>query len=826
MENAVWDWDSSGEYIKVRNGSVFVHWQEAKGIIEQLAPMGLPIFDVLIAVTAAVTAYQNESLIIDMKRQLLPNLSEAELQNRLHIFNCIHELDREYRSGANRLVLIATITEKVNRKIIEANSIKIARELHENPTHYRNVRGPKASQRRAKVLSSLEAFSHHFDSAETLLEAMLGFDRTRIQTDALLPELETTEKEYDSVLDALLDNRKTKKMAALIPYIDSGIKIPLHSKRNDNRPEGGVSDLSNKGHFDQLIVSEFAYDDDYFLSRIVNNEALFYQKEPAQKENDNELCVIIDCSIYMWGMSKLLATAITSSLAIKENQTKVVAYCVGEQSEQHDYASVRGIIEANQFVSSSISPANGLQQLIYHGFEHSNVLYITTEKSWKRPEMHAFRGTNSNWYDHILFVNEAAEIQLKKSKGKQLASIKLDPEYIWELREKNAVKPEITVSREYPILFPISNNQIRFTLSFENDVFFVNKSKGLLRFTPNRENIKNTKGAQYLTTVAPNMSSDGDIGYNAKGELEVLLVNYREHKVWVYNVNTQKKYSFPFPHLQEKRRKWWYHENQQFVFVTSEHAYILDSKYRGEFSKNASTPALVEAAKSRARSIRMTFPFHESYLLHAKQAFVTDANELVINSHKLEILDSKFQFINQPSGSSIIKALRERKKEGFQLQFPSGETIFVTHHGVLEFTFAPGKAPLGFELHLDKIGSSKTATIKAISEHLPGLKASKDLVDKGNGLIGVFTDETDAQVYLDWMNSMNNTVSMKKVQLDEKFYLTSSPNLNLAAASNRYFAGNALYRPKPTENQQVQIEIVRFFDLYIKTFIARIRYGV
>ena len=90
-----------------------------------------------------------------------------------------------------------------------------------------------------------------------------------------------TQKDY---IDELIDNPKTFHSGSLVRRIWSGLNIPFQSVLPSKQPLGGISDLTNKGDFDKLLISEFANDDLVFLSRIANNEALYIQREiPPQK---------------------------------------------------------------------------------------------------------------------------------------------------------------------------------------------------------------------------------------------------------------------------------------------------------------------------------------------------------------------------------------------------------------------------------------------------------------------------------------------------------------------------------------------------------------
>ena len=43
--------------------------------------------------------------------------------------------------------------------------------------------------------------------------------------------------------------------------------------------------MTNKGDFHRMLLSEFANEDDVFINRVANNEALYIQREIPPEEN-------------------------------------------------------------------------------------------------------------------------------------------------------------------------------------------------------------------------------------------------------------------------------------------------------------------------------------------------------------------------------------------------------------------------------------------------------------------------------------------------------------------------------------------------------------
>jgi hypothetical protein len=63
-------------------------------------------------------------------------------------------------------------------------------------------------------------------------------------------------------------------------------RAPLHPlHHNMLQPIVRNFDLTNKGDFDKLLLSEFAQDDDVFMSRMPNNEALIFNEVPPRSRS-------------------------------------------------------------------------------------------------------------------------------------------------------------------------------------------------------------------------------------------------------------------------------------------------------------------------------------------------------------------------------------------------------------------------------------------------------------------------------------------------------------------------------------------------------------
>lgn len=828
FENTFWEWDLDDEYLHLKDGVTFAHWEDVKEYLINLVPMGLPLFDVFAGIMAATMSDELSSVGLSIQSCLAPNEPKDQLSDRFRIFETMGQVEEKYKRGSNRFLFVATVLEKVNVKLIDSVSTKIAAELKDSEMHFFGARGKTAEKHLKKVVNCFSALNSYFPDSESIVEAMMGFNMRDLNLDDVIPRTEESTQDVKyAFLEQLQNEIRTEKIAALIPYMISGMNFPIHSKQSDDRPDGGVSDLSNKGHFDQLIVSEFAYDDDYFMSRIVNNEALFYQHEKAKNDNDDDVCVLIDSSLYMWGLPKLLATAVGCTIGMKQEDSAVDCFVVGTELLQCDFNSIEGVLKGIGFTDASISPAEGINLFVEAGKTYSNTLLITTEQSWKRPEMMRIREESKHIFDFVVFTNENAEIKVLKSKGKQVANFKLDLETIWALKKNNVPRKPARAPSVYPILFPISTNRIKYFFQYNEDIFFIDKSKGVFHVEQNESKNEYSKGARLLMRIGFGLDVLGDIGLNADGEFELLMFCKSRKEVVIYNLAQASEKNFEFGQWTKGMRDLFYYQNDTFYFMSREGQWVFDENFTSQSKILPLDIDLYKAATGRAATIRTDLVSFQKYFIKAKTVYVSDQGELVIRGRRLETSDEMVTITNPPVGSLLHRPIMTRLGEQQTFTFASGESIITNPSGMIEFQYNERNRPLGYELRLTQIGGNKLATVKTLRTATgKGLKLCKEIIDKGSGAIMISHDETKLNKTAFDLRELGNKVSVTSLQLGMRFYMTSVVDLATSLASSTFFAGNTSFKDEEMSAAQRDITPMEFYDLYLRAFIQNINNGI
>lgn len=167
-----------------------------------------------------------------------------------------------------------------------------------------------------------------------------------------------------SLIGDLLNDEELGDLARLARDLQALLTFPRQPSQPEDLPLGGVSDITNRGQLDRLLLSELAHDDLTLSTRIAVNEALYLHREspPATKS----LCrrVLLDTGVCLWGIPRLFVAAVGLSLA-EANQDDLSAefhWFDGERLEAVDLGSRAGLEDHLSRLSTSLHPGRSLSE--------------------------------------------------------------------------------------------------------------------------------------------------------------------------------------------------------------------------------------------------------------------------------------------------------------------------------------------------------------------------------------------------------------------------------------------------------------------------------
>jgi hypothetical protein len=164
------------------------------------------------------------------------------------------------------------------------------------------------------------------------------------------------------LLQILAEDDETALLALLTQRLIAALHLPMHTKGYSQTSIGGVSDITNKGNFDRLLLSELAHDNETLMVRLANNEALYLRREELPDNEPGQRFILVDKSIKLWGTPHLLemAAALACTIDNKQHAEILPLALLGDRYEPMDLSSKAEIIASMQGLSPALHSAKAL----------------------------------------------------------------------------------------------------------------------------------------------------------------------------------------------------------------------------------------------------------------------------------------------------------------------------------------------------------------------------------------------------------------------------------------------------------------------------------
>ena len=395
----------------------------------------------------------------------------------------VNELPENLRRGPSRVHLFQEIFKKERNRWVE-NPDEVVDEFLsgrlDQKIFSRSLSVELSAENFRRDLMCLTSASRRFINLEAL-ELVLKTGLKKVPTPIDLEEKEEEDNEEKSLLDQLKEDANTEGIARLCQRIIAGLNIPMHSQGVNDQSFGGVSDITNRGDIDKLLLSELAYDDTTLMVRLANNEAMYLRREELPSNLHKDRIILMDSTIKMWGVPRVFATSVGLACSIQDkNVASINSFLLsGEQSHQVDLATKEGVIKGLGELYPELHCADALHLFIEENKigEETELILITDEVSLQNEDfkktLNEVRGTLT----YLITINRTGHLHFYEYNlsGRRLISKTLyDLEELLFKTEKKVTTtkskidqsvakdlPEIYRHRPFPIFFPTPS--IRFT---------------------------------------------------------------------------------------------------------------------------------------------------------------------------------------------------------------------------------------------------------------------------------------------------------------------------------------------------------------------------
>jgi len=558
-----WRWAEHGRVIEFSNGRTVCYREDLAYLLGELSSDGQVSLGSVLLLLCAVK--DNWESLFEVQRQL----SLLSLSNRLAgeqyatagrlareayaFLKIVNALPFEQRSGLRRSALIRLLVkgDVAPAAVGQTGSLKdlLARlnsgELDE--LIFGAARPLDFDTLEADLLPLSKALQAFPDTETLLLKLNTGLSALPAPAPLALPE-----EAGAALLGELEEDIKTQLLGRLTRQILAAIRIPMHLAGTGDYSLGGVADISNRGNFDQLLLSELAQDDLLLSARLANNEALYLQRELPPDRTAEELGIFMDATLKMWGMPRVLALA--TALAFREgkqaNQHLQVWALGGQEPTLLDLERKTGVVAALEQLDPALDCAEVLRQAVKeHTLRKGKYVLITGADFLQDPAMQAVFHRIREQLNFLVTVQRNGHLQLfQLNRGRQKllneATVDLsDRLFRTTARRKQqervtaAGMPAIFRETVFPLYYPTSKVKVERTNTF------VTSTKEILIVTQDRRLLYWSDKAHGATELVESLP----VGAFCFGELNsavyMLVSSAKPAGLHLYSIDLKKEQS-------------------------------------------------------------------------------------------------------------------------------------------------------------------------------------------------------------------------------------------------------------------------------------------
>lgn len=720
-EDYFWEWETTedGLYLTIPKAKTIAHQATVFELLNALSEESIPPFgSLLLALLATNTDAEDgfHSVLYYVKKKevligekYVPNVSSA-----MEFLTKIQQL-REYKKGSKRLLLFKTIFSDCHKRISSEKAKMILEDysissfsLEKKAFHQTTF---------ANDFKVFELLNRKFPTAKSIVDAMAGLPLDAVEeqfSEVALDQGDVTDSPKDFI-SQLIQEDKTFHVGSLIKRIWSGLHIPLHHTMPSSQPLGGISDLTNKGDFDKLLLSEFAQDDDVFMSRIANSEALYIQREVPPEADQLERIMLIDSTLKNWGNAKVLNFAAALAIA-KHPKTDINCkiFVLGTTFSEVLYSSVDEVVDGLDVLNPSLDCSLGLQDYITSNKKATSaqeLFLVTSEDSLRLESVQKTISDFSDALHYIIATNAEGEIQIYKiqNKGKKFVQKMILPlDELWTKSQTN--KPSVAkqkatsvpVRYSYPLLAALPQNPIAIFF-LENRYYFLASNKSLqetyLDQSQDKHNAINYinhatyKGSRFLyENISIKSGGVYALGINDADEFELFYYFEKESKLCYLNLDTKEFATIAFGYKSIELSYKFYFLLGNYYLIDTKSNEVWQFRYENESInfEQIFGNGLDVALDAYNKKISMFWCVGNNVLKSFNRIAVDENGSLLVNIHRLDVSRPDYIYLF-PDRNSQPQVTAQREND--QFVFPDGSSVRFDKVGMLTLISSNASIP-------------------------------------------------------------------------------------------------------------------------------------
>jgi hypothetical protein len=717
FEDYFWEWESNsdGLYLVVPNAKTIAHSNLVYEILEYLSEESIPPFGSLLLAFIATNSEVGDSFdsilyYVRKKEVLIDGKSIPDISSAIEFLEKLKQL-YGYKQGKKRLLLLKTIFSNCHKRISSEKADIILNDYKNSGVSIKKTKFNQASF--TNDFKVFELLNKKFPTTSSILDALAGLPTKAIEDhldEEIVDQNIISDKPKD-LIEQLTEDDKTFHVGSLIKRIWSGLNIPLHHNMPSSQPLGGISDLTNKGDFDKLLLSEFAQEDDVFMSRLANNEALYIQREVPPEADQFERIILIDATLKNWGNAKVLNFATALAIA-KHPKTDIDCklFVLGTTFAEVLFSSVDEVAEGLNILNPTLDCSLGLQDFISANKKDSGsqeLFFVTSEDSLRMEPIIKTISDYSDILKYIITTNPDGTIQIYKIQNKgrkyiQKIVLPLDELWIKKQSEKkklvsNSKEKKEVVSYNYPILFSLPENPIA-TFYLNDKYYFINDNKSLqetyLDWNKN-QNYHGNYGGNYINPACfrgcvilfENISIKSGgvyaLGKNSVDEFEMIYYYEDVSRLCYLNINTKAFAAVDFGSKDKQKNCLLYYIDNNYILKNTKTNEFWKISYEYEVLnyQRYLDDKLGSEIQEYVSKLGKLYNLPRSNILKSfNKIGINEDASLQFNIHQLDLSRKDHVYLLTNSNSvSKIKAVRYKNK----FVFPEGSEVIVDKKGIV-----------------------------------------------------------------------------------------------------------------------------------------------
>ncbi len=356
-----WRWTEGGTVAGWKDELTIAFREELLAVLTRLAPRGLPpLGSVLLLLAACRDNWEDppdRRTLLHAHLGLLYGGGYSDLLTEvLTGLGQVYRVRDEVRSASRKAALAAALFDDAPGRHPPEKSAALAERFRLGLAPEEQEWKPESAlDDLLRDLGSLRPVLCRFDFDKLELRLQTGLDDAPDAAPVEPPPPATARE----LIATLQDDPELGAVARLAQLLLAAIHLPRALSDPDELPIGGVSDISNRGSLDRLLLSELAGDDLTLAVRVAMNEALYLRRESPPRTPPRQRRLLLDAGIRTWGVPRVFVTAVGLALAAQaDEKIRVQAFhAAGGEARPIDLNSAAGLKSHLAVLDHRLHPA-------------------------------------------------------------------------------------------------------------------------------------------------------------------------------------------------------------------------------------------------------------------------------------------------------------------------------------------------------------------------------------------------------------------------------------------------------------------------------------